>query len=80
MSDPSSPFHKEYIKYFHEARIDNLNKTYVALTRAVNELYITAYCKKDKNKNAAPGHIGEWMRKALAGPWQPGTQPSRSGQ
>lgn len=65
MSDPSSPFHKEYIKYFHEARIDNLNKTYVALTRAVNELYITAYCKKDKNKNAAPGHIGEWMRKAL---------------
>lgn len=45
MNNPSSPFFEEYHKFFLESRIDSLNKTYVAFTRAIRELYISSPSK-----------------------------------
>ncbi|MCM1005466.1 MAG: UvrD-helicase domain-containing protein [Prevotella sp.] len=60
MNNPESPFYKEYHKYFNEGRMDQLNKTYVAFTRAAKELYVTApQGGKDSQK------VGKYMRTAL---------------
>lgn len=52
MNHVESPFYKEYNEYYMECRTDQLNKTYVAFTRAVKELYVTApVSKKDTVSN-----------------------------
>ena len=52
MNHPDSPFYKAYHAYYLECRTDQLNKTYVAFTRAVKELYVTApVSKKDTVSN-----------------------------
>ncbi|MCM1319530.1 MAG: UvrD-helicase domain-containing protein [Muribaculaceae bacterium] len=57
MNEPASPFYGVYHPYFLECRMDQLNKTYVAFTRAKRELYV--YC------DVKSGTIGNYMRTAL---------------
>lgn len=65
MSDPSSPFYKSYMDFFMECRIDQLNKTYVAFTRPVRELYVTAPVSKSERESGVPTKIGGWIYMAL---------------
>lgn len=65
MTDPDSPFHKEYMEFFTGCRTDQLNKTYVAFTRAARELYVTAPVSQAERKSGMPSRIGAWIRKAL---------------
>lgn len=63
MNTPSCPFYEAYHKFFIECRTDQLNKTYVAFTRAIRELYINAPLQK----SAAAGSlkVGYYMKQAI---------------
>lgn len=65
MTDPASPFHEAYMRFREECRTDQLNKTYVAFTRAVRELYVTAPVSQAERKGGEPTRIGGWMLRAL---------------
>lgn len=65
MTDPASPFHEAYMRFREECRTDQLNKTYVAFTRAVRELYVTAPVSHAERKGGEPTRIGGWMLRAL---------------
>lgn len=65
MTDPASPFHEAYMRFREECRTDQLNKTYVAFTRAVSELYVTAPVSQAERKGGEPTKIGGWMLRAL---------------
>lgn len=71
MNTPSCPFYKEYHKFFIECRTDQLNKTYVAFTRAIRELYINAPLQK----TAAAGSlkVGYYMKQAITRMLAPST-------
>lgn len=49
MDKPESPFYRDYRRYYMQCRTDQLNKTYVAFTRAVRELHITAPLSAKEN-------------------------------
>lgn len=60
MHDPASPFYKDYHEFFMQNRTDQLNKTYVAFTRAVRELYVYA-----KTTKTVSDRIGNRLRSAF---------------
>lgn len=63
MNSPDCPFYKEYHRFFMECRTDQINKTYVAFTRAVSELYINA--PLPAKTPAGSLKVGAYMRGAL---------------
>lgn len=75
MSDPASPFYDAYEEYRRKCVTDQLNKTYVAFTRAIRELHVCA--PVPKTAKAGCGAIGYHIRQALgaiqpamAGDWK----------
>lgn len=42
-----TPYAKYYLEYVDKGIVDNINKTYVAFTRAIDEMHIFAFCGKD---------------------------------
>ncbi len=52
-----TPLEQQYSQNCHAALLDNLNKTYVALTRAVKELTISAIITKESSESSRIGDI-----------------------
>jgi len=65
MKDPGSPFHKDYDEFCRRRIADQLNKTYVAFTRAVRELHVCAPVHKTR-KPTTVLNIGDYLADALA--------------
>ena len=60
MADPDSPFHREYKAYELEHSVDQLNKTYVAFTRAVRELHVYAPVHKKLDARTVR-YVGDYL-------------------
>ncbi len=58
-----TPFEEEYLSNHNEELIDNLNMTYVAFTRAVDELIITYKCCNSKNNPKT--QVGYYIQYAI---------------
>lgn len=63
MNHPDSPFYPYYKEYADRCATDQINKTYVAFTRAVRELHICAPVPKKTDANSRL--IGNYLRIAL---------------
>ena len=60
-----SDYASEYMQEHINARIDNLNMLYVALTRARDNLFISSAFAMNQNGLAANDHVGRYLLEAL---------------
>ncbi len=59
-----SAYRISMIEEHEKERIENLNMLYVALTRAVDNLYVSAIFRRTKSAGVEKSHVGDYIAKA----------------
>lgn len=65
-----SDYAQAMVEEHEKERIENLNMLYVALTRAVDNLYVSAVFKSTKKNGIETGHVGDYVAQAWGIDWQ----------